>query len=522
MLTLSTENAAEGLPAVGDKPSEGVTAPGEGEEDKDDEDEDEDDDDDDDDDDDEDEGEGGGGGEDGGKTSVATAATKTTPTTTAENGTGDGAGDMDEDGDEDDEDEEEGDKPDPKTGEGKTSEHDDDGEDDGEDPEDDLPAPPPTHLDVDTKIAAAVGNLMPRADADAKFVTAATLKKEMVELLKIVTDIVTKTVRSELAKGGALPAKDKKAEKETGDKKAKKETGDKKAKKDAADATKKKRKREAEESADTASSDDDDESDASTTPTSKKHKVTGPAGRPLSEVTNAKEYQYFGSHSKKNSILSNFAMLEKPIVMKVDGEKMEFPTAEHAYQSGKFCDPSVMSTTGILGDPETAWKSVFGPKAEAMRKKWGPEFFGIVAKTAVKLRGASRKADECKEVTLKCSNKVVFQSNEEIAKYVLKSDEVFYQINMARARRNVDMRQVLLDTGDAYLVEMAQHAKMNEVRGQGVEHYGGYVGVDPETNEPILYGLNRMGEIMMRVRADIPKRIEEAKSRKKLASRGGE
>ena len=172
--------------------------------------------------------------------------------------------------------------------------------------------------------------------------------------------------------------------------------------------------------------------------------------------------------------LSNFALLDDPV--EYDG--IMYHTLEHARQAQKFVenDRDMFSITGEIGswDFDRAFRKV--ELTESKQAYWMRKSnYGIVAKMAANPRRA-------KSLGLTFCNSETFENLDAMWLQLLRQ-------KYARGR----MRDMLIGTGNAYLLEMDRRAQK-----QG-SFFGGFF----DKNENRVHGNNYMGKLLMQVRQEI-------------------
>jgi len=195
----------------------------------------------------------------------------------------------------------------------------------------------------------------------------------------------------------------------------------------------------------------------------------------------------FHSNAKKPYYyLSNFTYIKDGIIV----DDLNFPTTEHAYQAQKYIvkDRHRFTTTGDLGNIETGFQLVFGKKFEQKKKYWMKKNnFGIVAKTATnekigKKLGLTRIKDFVS--TFEIWNKIL------IKKFTIP----FF-------------RNILLSTGDKYLLEFSRSARRETEQGKPPK-WNGII------QDGKIFGENLMGIYLMKIRnIVVKKRFKEIKGK---------
>lgn len=130
-------------------------------------------------------------------------------------------------------------------------------------------------------------------------------------------------------------------------------------------------------------------------------------------------------------------------------------TSEHAYQAMKFLDPELQNRIHAQDTPRKA-ADIGRDKSLPMRPDWESPVTDPMPPAVERLK-----------------------------------DLFMYQIVMAKFRQNLGIQKMLLDSGDAYLVE--------DTHGTGDAYWG-------ETSPGV--GVNRLGHILMAVRESIRKSRE--------------
>ncbi len=88
------------------------------------------------------------------------------------------------------------------------------------------------------------------------------------------------------------------------------------------------------------------------------------------------------------------------------------------------------------------------------------------------------------------------------AGYTMEQKADLWHVILHAKYRNEEVRQALVGTGEAYLLELTIGAVIRQISGKGVERWGGWNCVMP-TAEHHVWGENNMGIFLMRVRAEL-------------------
>lgn len=194
-------------------------------------------------------------------------------------------------------------------------------------------------------------------------------------------------------------------------------------------------------------------------------------------------YVYFGSSAKQpNNLLSNFAMCK--VVDEENG--LVFPSSEHWYCSQKVIasDRKRFTVDGDLGVMTPEAFLLIYPACTIRDKKfayWSKKNnIGILAKMAVSTPTMMRRLGLRPAVSMD------------------ETDALWMTLLLAKFRQNPHIRQVLLCTLTAKLVEFDRGAQRNVLKGTPVL-WGGLI------KEGHLYGENRMGNLLMKCRTILAK-----------------
>ena len=210
---------------------------------------------------------------------------------------------------------------------------------------------------------------------------------------------------------------------------------------------------------------------------------------------------------------SNFCIC--PDGVELDG--IVYPTSEHAWHAQKLDprDQHRFAVGGDLASMATGMPLVIDNPAQlkGKLKAWGakksgrPEMLGIVAKMAVHPKRAG-------ELGLR----MLRRSDGDFCMAEIR--DTFKATLRSKYRRNPSMRETLLSTGDAHLVEFGRMAKHKAEAGRPPLWTG-------QVNGGMLYGQNLMGKLMMEIRKEIinPEAVTERdwlcyKAAKSAAPRG--
>ena len=177
-------------------------------------------------------------------------------------------------------------------------------------------------------------------------------------------------------------------------------------------------------------------------------------------IKNEEFISFYSNAKAPYNKLSNFAIINDTISIK----KNIFISTEHAYQSRKFKDISLFTVDGKL-----TFENV-GASEEYWMKKGN---VGFIAKMATNDKNVKKFG----------LNKISgFNSNWKMWKKILKKK---FEID--------EFKNILLSTGDKYLLEFSRDAKNKG------NYWGGII------ENGILYGKNTMGKYLMKIRKKLQK-----------------
>ena len=185
---------------------------------------------------------------------------------------------------------------------------------------------------------------------------------------------------------------------------------------------------------------------------------------------------YFGSNTKYRE-LSNF------FECSIEYNGLIYPSVEHVYASLKFIesDRHRFTITGDLGQYNAfiVYGHIFYKAGDSFiqkQKYWSTrQCIGIIAKMA-------SSPNNVKKLGLTFVPELSLQQKVDL----------FYKLLLIKFRQPLFLN-ILRGTGDAELVELSNRAQMHERKGVVVE-WCGYV------SSGVVYGNNRMGKILMKVR----------------------
>jgi len=189
-----------------------------------------------------------------------------------------------------------------------------------------------------------------------------------------------------------------------------------------------------------------------------------------------------------------------------------YPTVEHAFQAQKFHDSvrHLFSTSGVYGNPanqfQAGWTAYFHAKtpasktiAETVEKKqkhWGKKNqFGVLAKMVNNLSKPPKKGP-CKIDRLGLRPNSAWDFGE--------SHERLWMSLLRSKFQDPAMRGVLLNTGDAYLIEYQKFEKEKGTERDYVDFYTAYYNEATREckhcNEPRC---NAIGKFLMKIRDEL-------------------
>ena len=205
------------------------------------------------------------------------------------------------------------------------------------------------------------------------------------------------------------------------------------------------------------------------------------------KILTDKQIIAFGSNQKAPYyLLSNFAECI------VHYRECNFPSSEHAFQSQLVNDyekKNAFLNTGVLGDWEAGFKQFYKDNDVAQKKReyWKKKKnIGILAKMAI-----GKNKDK------------MHMTSEEAYK-------VFHEILLAKFNQNENLKQLLLDTGDAYLFEFDRSARrLDQLNPPRRVRWGAMI------VEGVVIGHNQMGALLMKVREDLFREDKNVKEFKK-------
>ena len=206
--------------------------------------------------------------------------------------------------------------------------------------------------------------------------------------------------------------------------------------------------------------------------------------------------------------LSNLAV----VLSGVEYNGIVYPSVEHAFQAQKFHESvrHLFSTTGVFGNPANSfhagWTAYFQAKtptsaknAETVEKKkayWGKKNqFGVLAKMVNNLSKPPKKG-RCKITDLGLVSNPAWDFGESHERLWMKLLRSKFQDPM--------MRDVLLNTGDAYLIEYQKFEKEKGSDRDYVDFYTAYYNEGTREckhcNEPRC---NAIGKFLMKIRDEL-------------------
>jgi predicted NAD-dependent protein-ADP-ribosyltransferase YbiA (DUF1768 family) len=206
--------------------------------------------------------------------------------------------------------------------------------------------------------------------------------------------------------------------------------------------------------------------------------------------------------------LSNLAVVQSG----VQHNGITYPTVEHAFQAQKFHESvrHLFSTSGVYGNPanqfQAGWTAYFQAKtptsktiAETVERKqkwWGKKNqFGVLAKMVNNLTKPTKNGtSKIDRLGLRPNPAWDFgESHERLWMSLLRSK---FQDPL--------MRNYLLETGDAYLIEYQKHEKEKNTDRDHVDFYTAYynetTGECKHCNEPRC---NAIGKFLMKIRDEL-------------------
>lgn len=194
-------------------------------------------------------------------------------------------------------------------------------------------------------------------------------------------------------------------------------------------------------------------------------------------------------------------------VSPVHYDGIDYPSVEHAFQAQKFQDKHLFSTSGVFGNPtdhfHEGWTAYFAAKTprgdnskkvEQKKKYYAKKnTYGVLAKMVNNL---SRKPGKSVLLGLRPNPNWNFgDAHERLWLTLLRSKF-----------QDPAMRTLLLETGDAYLIEYQKFEKVKGTDTDLVDFYTAYYndGECKHCNEPRC---NAIGKFLMKIRDEIrPKR----------------
>jgi len=204
--------------------------------------------------------------------------------------------------------------------------------------------------------------------------------------------------------------------------------------------------------------------------------------------------------------LSNLAVVQSG----VQHNGITYPSVEHAFQAQKFHESvrHLFSVTGVYGNPanqfHAGWTAYFHAKtptssknAETVEKKklhWGKKNqFGVLAKMVNNLSKVPKKG-RCKISDLGLVPNPAWDFGE--------SHERLWMSLLRSKFQDPMMREVLLNTGDAYLIEYQKFEKEKGTDRDHVDFYTAYynAGQCKHCNEPRC---NAIGKFLMKIRDEL-------------------
>jgi len=186
-------------------------------------------------------------------------------------------------------------------------------------------------------------------------------------------------------------------------------------------------------------------------------------------------------------VLSNLRFCPGGVVCKKCD--ITFPTTEHAYQSRKF--PLSERHRFAVGGDLADWRALrfFFPRKRKPKEETQDEWVDRLAK---KKKHWSKK--KMIGILAKMASKPEHAKNAGLSAPKRVRQGIFYKFLRSKYERDERLMKVLLSTGSAHLIEFARGAKLREDRGGAPERWAANV------TDGVLYGDNRMGLAMMRVR----------------------
>lgn len=193
------------------------------------------------------------------------------------------------------------------------------------------------------------------------------------------------------------------------------------------------------------------------------------------QVDDRKVMSFFSNAKPPLHLLSNFAEM----VVVLNGE--EYPSSEHAFQASLSKERKEDFTKNSkIGTLTTAAFITAGVKHTEIKKKhayWSKKRnIGILAKMYIK---------------------VLKQSGQKRVLSFQECETLFKRILLDKYIRNPHAKKVLLDTGDAYLLEFCRGAEKDYKKNGEINRWGGMI-VDGK-----VLGHNQMGALMMWVREEL-------------------
>jgi predicted NAD-dependent protein-ADP-ribosyltransferase YbiA (DUF1768 family) len=185
-------------------------------------------------------------------------------------------------------------------------------------------------------------------------------------------------------------------------------------------------------------------------------------------IKNEKFIQFHSNAKDNYNLLSNFAEIKEGIT--IDG--ITYPSSEHAYQSQKYIDKIRFSVDGDLGNIK-GFSLVFDD-FENKKKFWMKKNnIGIIAKMSTN-KNLEKKLGLIRDEKF------------------IPNDDIWYII-LSEKFKIEPFRQILLNTGDIYLLEFSRSAKKLYEQ-KIINFWGGMI------DDGVLYGNNKMGKLLMNIR----------------------